>query len=146
MTDYTWNTLEDAVLAALTTQLGSWVKTLTTYQGNLLSDLKKEAWRLPAVLVMLRQSRGDQVTTGSFDLRLDFTVLVVARQLRGEAAGRRDEGGVYEILEGVRQALWNQDLGLEVLPFFLVQEEPLLTTREFTVYAAHYRTVAVRDL
>jgi len=46
----------------------------------------------------------------------------------------------------VRQALWHQDLGLEILPFSLVLEEPLLTTREFTVYAAHYRTGAVRDL
>ncbi|OGR07277.1 MAG: hypothetical protein A3K23_03775 [Desulfobacca sp. RBG_16_58_9] len=146
MTDYTWTTLEDAVLAALKAQLGARVKTLETYQGDLLADLKREAWRLPAVLVMLRQSRAEAVTASSYDVHLDFTVLAAARQLRGETAGRRQEGGVYDLLEGVRQALWHQDLGLEILPFSLVLEEPLLTTREFTVYAAHYRTGAVRDL
>ena len=145
MTDYTWNFLEDAVLAALKAQLGSRVKTLTTYQGDYLADLKRQAWRLPAVLVLLRQSRADQVTTRSYEVQLDFTVVVAARKLRSEAAGRRGEGGVYEILEGVRQALWHQDLGLAILPFSPVKEEPWLNTREFMVYAAHYRTGAVRD-
>jgi phage gp37-like protein len=146
MTDYTWNTLEDAVLAALKAQLGSRVKTLTTYQGDYLADLKRQAWRLPAVLVLLRQSRADQVTARSYEVQLDFTVVVAARQLRGEAAGRRGEGGVYEILEGVRQALWHQDLGLEILPMSPVKEEPLLSTRDFMVYAAHYSTATMRDL
>jgi phage gp37-like protein len=145
MTDYTWNTLEDAVLAALQAQLGPRVKTLQSYQGDWQADLKEQAWRLPAVLVMLRQSRADQVTAGSYDVQVDFTIIVAARQLRGEAAGRRDAGGVYEILEGVRQALWHQDLDLTILPFSPVKEEPWLNTREFMVYAAHYRTGAVRD-
>ena len=146
MTDYTWNSLEDAVLAALKARLGSRVKTLETYQGDYLADLQRQAWRLPAVLVLLRQSRADQVTARSYEVQLDFTVVVAARQLRGEAAGRRGGGGVYEILEGVRQALWHQDLGLDILPFSPVKEEPWLTTGEFIVYAAHYHTRALRDL
>ncbi len=146
MTDYDWNTLEDAVLAALNARLGDRVKTLKTYQGDYRSDLKRQGWRLPAVLVMLRQSRAEQVAAGSFDVELDFTILAAARELRGEDAGRRAAGGVYEILAGVRQALWHQDLDLEILPFSLVREEPLLNTREFIVYAAHYRTGAVRDV
>ncbi len=40
----------------------------------------------------------------------------------------------------------HQDLDLEILPFSLVREEPMLNTPEFIVYAAHYRTGAVRDL
>jgi len=79
MTDYTWTTLEDAVLAALKAQLGARVKTLETYQGDLLADLKREARRLPAVLVMLRQSRAEAVTASSYDVHLDFTVLAAAR-------------------------------------------------------------------
>jgi phage gp37-like protein len=146
MTDQSWNILEDAILDALRARLGPGVKTLETYQGDWLANLRKESRRLPAVLVMLRQSRGDQVTARSYDVLLDFTVLVAARQLRGEAAGRRQEGGVYSLLDLVRQALWHQDLGLDILPFSLVQEEPLLNTGEFIVYAAHYRTGTVCDL
>jgi phage gp37-like protein len=146
MTDYSWIILEDAVLAALTAQLGSQVKTLTTYQGDYLADLKTQAWRLPAVLVLLRESRTTQVAARSYEVTLDFTVVVAARQLRSEAAGRRGEGGVYEILEGVRQALWHQDLGLEILPLSPLKEEPLLSTKDFMVYAAQYRTGVMRYL
>ncbi len=145
MADYSWTEVEDAVLAALKAEVGSQVKTLDTYQGDWLEDLRQEGWRLPAVLVMLRQSRGELVANRSYDLTLDFTVLVAVRQLRGEAQARRQEGGAYQILEGVRRALWHQDLGLELLPFALVGEEALLNTQEFAVYAALYRTMAVID-
>jgi phage gp37-like protein len=145
MADYSWTVVEDAVLAALKAEVGSQVKTLDTYQGDWLEDLRQEGWRLPAVLVMLRQSRGELVANRSYDLTLDFTVLVAVRQLRGEAQARRQEGGAYQILEGVRRALWHQDLGLELLPFALMGEEALLNTQEFAVYAALYRTMAVID-
>jgi phage gp37-like protein len=140
-----WNTLEDTVVAALEDRLGSEVKTVRSYQGNWRTDLRQETWRLPAALVMLTGSRSEQVGIASFDLTLDLQVLVVVRHLRGEEAGRRETGGAYDLLAGVREALWHQDLGLGLTPFALVREEPLLTDGEFTVYAAHYRTTAVQD-
>jgi phage gp37-like protein len=145
MADLNWTALEDAVLAALESQLGQAVPTLATYQGDWQEDLRRQAWRLPAVLVMLAQSRAAQVGHRSYELTLDFTFLVVCRALRGEAEGRRQEGGAYQILAGIRQALWHQDLGLGLLPFSLVREEPWLNAPEFTVYAAHYRTGALQD-
>lgn len=145
MANYSWATLEDAVVAALRTELSPQVPTLETYQGNWPVDLQRETWRFPAVLVMLRQTRGAQVALRSYEMTLEFTILVIARQLRGEAARRRAEGGVYQILEGVRKALWYQDLGLELSPFDLLKEEPLLNDQEFSVYAAHYGTGLVQD-
>ena len=145
MADCSWIRLEDAVLTALEAQLGAQVKTLQSYQGDWQSGLQRESWRLPAVLVGLRQARGERVSTRSYDLTLDFTLLAIVRNLRRDTAVK-PQNGSQQILAGIRQALWHQDLGLEILPFSLVLEEPLLTTREFTVYAAHYRTAAVRDL
>ncbi|MCJ7818803.1 MAG: DUF1834 family protein [Syntrophales bacterium] len=116
------------------------------YQGDWQADLHREDWRFPAVLVQLRQSRGEQVTIGSYDLNLEFTILVLVRHLRGEAAGRREADGVYQVLAGVRKALWHQDLGLELQPLNLIREEPLLSDQEFSVYAAHYGTALVQDL
>jgi phage gp37-like protein len=140
-----WTTVEDAVLTALSAELEPQVKTLASYQGDWLTDLNREEWRLPAVLVQLRHSRGEQVTLGSYDLTLEFTILVVVRHLRGEAAGRREADGVYQVLAGVRKALWHQDLGLELQPLHLIREEPLLSNLEFSVYAAHYGTALVQD-
>lgn len=145
MSGVSWTMVEDAVVAALQARLGEQVMTILSYQGNWRTDLRQETWRLPATLVMLTGSHADQVGVSSFDLTLDFQILLVVRSLRGEEAGRREAGGAYDLLLGVQDALWQQDLGLDLLPFALVREEPLLTDGEFTVYAAHYRTAAVQD-
>ncbi len=138
-----WTMVEDAVVEALKKELEAQVNTLATYQGDWLADLHREYWRFPAVLVQFRQSRGEQVTLSSYDLSLEFTVLVV---VRGHNAKRREASGVYQILAGVRKALWHQDLGLELQPLNLIREEPLLSNQEFAVYAAHYGTALVQDL
>ncbi len=143
MTDLDWTALEEAVLSALQTQLAYQVSDLESYQGDWRRDLTQESWRLPAVLVMLSGTRAAAAGTRTYDLTVDLTLLVVVRQLQGEAAGRRQTGGAYQLLAGIRQALWHQDLGLEILPLALVREEPLLNNREYTVYAARYRTGAV---
>jgi phage gp37-like protein len=143
MGNYTWTILEDAVLEALEARLSSQVKTVKSFQGEWLTDLEREGWRLPAVLVRLRQSRGEQVSVRSYDLTLDLTLLAIVRQIQG--ALRRREGGIHQILEGIRQALWHQDLGLDVVPFNLVREEPLSNSGEYSVYEAVYRTHLVQD-
>jgi phage gp37-like protein len=137
--------LEDAIIDTLKSALGEQVETLESFQGDWRASLRAKPWRFPAVLVMLGQSRGEQVTLRSGDLSLDFMVLVMVRALRGEAEGRRRPGGAYELLEDVRLALWQQDLGLEILPCELLREEPLLNDQEFSVYGASYRTALVAE-
>jgi len=145
MSGISWTTVEDAVVAALQTRLGTQAGTIRSYQGDWKTDLGQASWRPPAVLVVLTGSRSDQVGLSSFDLTLDLQILVVVRHLRGEEAGRREPGGAYDLLLGVQEALWQQDLGLDLAPFTLVKETPLLADREFTVYAADYRTTAILD-
>ena len=145
MADLSWSAVEEAILRALQAELGSLVQTVASHQGNWLSDLQSQAWRLPAVLVRWRQSREEQVAMCSADLTLDFAILIAVRPLRGEAEARRQEGGIYQILEGVRRALWRQDLGLEITPFSLEKEEHWLTTKELAVYGAEYQTSLVKD-
>ena len=143
MSNDLWTTVQEAVLTALEQELTGQVKTLVAYQGDWLHDLTQEYWRFPAVLVQLRQSQGEQVTLGSYDLTWEFSIFVVAR---GGSPKHRAANGIYQILAGVRAALWNQDLGLDVQPCNLIKEEPLLNNQEFSVYAAHYGTAMVQDL
>lgn len=146
MATYDLKTIEDAVLAALQARLGEMSGTLTTYQGDWRADLGRQTWRFPAVLVMLEQSRGEQVGLRSCDLTLDFTVLVAVRNLRGDPEARRGEAGAYPLLLEIREALWFQDLGLALQPLSLLKEEPIRNDQEFSVYAARYRTALVQDL
>lgn len=145
MADLTWSAVEEAIIKALQAELGDLVQTVATFQGKWLEDLQQQAWRLPAALVMLRQTRGEQAAMRSSDLILDFTVLIAVRPLRGEAEARLEEGGLYRIMEGVRRALWQRDLGLEIAPFSLEREEPWLITRELAVYGAEYRTCLIKN-
>src|SRR4030042_2970684 len=102
MADLTWSVVEEALLAALEAELGDRVQTVASYQGKWLEDLQSRAWRLPAVLGMLGRSRGEQGSMRSWDLILDFIVLVALRPLRGEASTRLQEGGISRIWEGGR--------------------------------------------
>ncbi len=145
MGSFSWTAVEDAVLKALQARLGDKVKTLKTYRGGWREDLRREGWRLPAVLAAVEEGRAQQVGLSSYDLTLLVKILVIVRQLRGEAAGRREPGGIYEILGDIRQALWHQDLGLDMLPLALVNEEHLFSSQEQLVYAASYRTGWVQD-
>ena len=145
MSSYSMTAVEDAILAALQVEMGSQLQTLETYQGDWRADLERRTWRLPAALVTLVRQQGEQVAWGSYDLILDVAVLVLVRQLRGEGEGRRGDGGVYELLESVRRALWHQDLGLELQPLALLKEEALLSTPELVVYGAYYRTGTWQD-
>ncbi|MDD3582336.1 MAG: DUF1834 family protein [Desulfobacca sp.] len=143
MTNYTTKDIEDAILVALAGRLGSYVKTIESYQGQLEADLEKFPWRLPASLVMLRETRVEKATTHTYDLNLTFTVIVADRNLRGNREGRLSNVGIYRMLEDVRGALWDQDLGLEINPLTLVKEEALLNNRQMAVFAADYQTQMV---
>ncbi len=145
MSSIAWTMVEDAVLAALQSQLADTVGTLKTYQGNWREDLKQEGWRLPAVLVSLEESRVEQVGLSSYDLTLEIGIVAIFRQLRGEAQARREAGGIYDTLAAIRQALWHQDLGLNILPLALVKEEALFSSREHAVYGARFRTGLIQD-
>jgi phage gp37-like protein len=144
MAGLTIKELEDGVLAALTVQLGDDVKSVRSFQGDWLEELRQGGMRLPAVLVMLKGSKAEQVGATSYDLTVEFQVLAMGRGLRGEAS-RREESGIYDLLAGIREALWHQDLGLMILPLALVKEEPLLNDQEYCVHGAQYRTVLVQD-
>jgi len=145
MAGLTIKEVEDGVLAALTAQLGDEAKSVRSFQGNWQEELRQGGMRLPAVLVMLKGSKAEQVGVASYDLTIEFQVLAMGRAFRGEAS-RRDEGGIYALMAGIREALWHQDLGLMILPLALVKEEPLLNNQEFCVQAAQYRTALVQDL
>lgn len=145
MTDYTIKDLEDAILAALANQMGSYVKTIESYQGQLEADLGEFAWRLPATLVMLRATNAGKAAAHSYDLNLIFTIIVADRNLRGNVESRGGSTGAYQMLEDLRWALWDKDLGLEINPFVLLKEEALINNRQLAAFAADYQTQVVKN-
>lgn len=139
MPGYSLSEIEEAVVAALSPALGERVKTLRPYQGDWREDLKQATWRLPAVLVRLGGTRAAAVGPGAYEVSLELTVLVLNRELR-PPEGRLGPDGTYALGSLIRQALWHQDLGRELLPLALVEERTLMGPPEYEVHALTFRT------
>ncbi len=140
MAGYTIQEIETAIIDRLINRMGAYVKTIVSYQGNLPGDLTSRGWRLPLSLVRLASTRAIKTAAHVYDLEMIFTILVADRNWRGNEEARRGEGGVYQMLEDVRIALWDQDLNLNIDPLGLVREEAVMNDREFSVFEADYRT------
>lgn len=139
MPGYSLSAIEEAVVAALSPVLEGQVKTLRAYRGDWREDLKQETWRLPAVLVRLGGTRALPVGWGAYEVSLELTVLVLTRQLRAPE-GRRGAAGTHALSASIREALWHQDLGRELLPLALVEERPLISPSEYEVQSLTFRT------
>jgi phage gp37-like protein len=134
--------LEDALIDRIKAQL-SYLKTVESYGGQLEGDLRQLAVRFPAVFVMLGAVRHDaelDAFGGTYGAECIFDLAVCCRNLRGEAAGRRESQGAYQILDGLRQALAGQTLGLAgAQPVEPDKEEALVIERDLVIYRAAYR-------
>lgn len=140
MAGYSLTEIENAIITSLEARMGSYVKTIASYQGSLPEDLASRGWRLPLGLVRLAGTRAALTAAHSYEVELTFAILVAARNLRGNEEARQGEEGVYRMLDDLRAALWDQDLGLEIEPFRLLGEEAERNDREMAAFEARYAT------
>ena len=71
-----------------------------------------------------------------------FHLVVAARNLSGNAAAERGDGsttGIYELLNGIRQALFESTLGLTVQPMLFQSEKPLARTQRLSTYTQEWK-------
>ena len=92
MTDLDWTALEDAVLAALQAQLGTQVVNPGNLPGGLAGRPANGGLAAARGADDAGGTRAAAAALRSYDLTLDFTMLVVVRQFRGQAAGRPPGG------------------------------------------------------
>lgn len=71
-----------------------------------------------------------------------FRLVVAARNLGDHGAAERGDGsttGIYELLGGIRQALFESTLGLTVQPMLFQSEKPLTRTQRLSTYAQEWK-------
>ena len=132
--------IEDLLLARIRAEL-PYVATVTSYQGQIdeksLED-GKVLIRTPAILALLKKTTGQSFTYGTVEETYEFTLVVAHRNLRGQEAARREEQGVYQILQDLRWGLWGYQLAPELQPLDFVQEDAFFVTRDWAIYFATY--------
>lgn len=133
--------IEDEIVAALqASTLSETCKKIDSYSGQ-IDDLIKEVASmiigLPAVYVLYFGSRFSEVANRSFDDEMIFTVVSIAKSLRGRAELRT---GIYEMLEVEKTTLINNNLGLNIEPLHPQTIEPAMITNQFSVFSFDLKT------
>jgi len=154
---YTVKQIEDALIAALAPlKVGyvaeegdpavyATVREVRPYQGQLdsVAALQAVVDVLPAIFLLY--VRSDYAEHGSRKIeKMRFALFVCDQSLRVEADEARRGGagnpGVYAILNGVRDLLYEKRLSLDIYPLTLVKEEAEVFVEGLSVYSAEYET------
>ncbi|GJQ23575.1 hypothetical protein BIY37_04785 [Candidatus Brocadia sapporoensis] len=134
--------IEDSIVVYLQSfaPLSSVCKTISSYHGeidDLVSQASQLIIRLPAIYVLYGGSNFDETANRSYDEEASFTVIVIAKDLRGNDKLR---AAIYPILEDVKTRLTDNDLGMDIEPLHPVRIEPTLITRAFSIYSFDIQT------
>lgn len=130
--------IEDLLIASI--NAGLILRACKTYSGELEGDITQLVLRTPAVLMAYARSDYNAEVSGySQDVLVhQWDLLVVCRNLRGDDAARRESGGIYDILSGLKNTLLGVTLADDLMPIEFRGEEAHFITKEVAVYAASY--------
>jgi len=149
--------IETAIVDRLRLGLGSMVRSVSSYGGELDDDLGVIAAALPAAWVTfggVTNSRRTSTSRQKFRCEGKFVVMVGDRNGRGEQASRQggvqaSEVGTYPLLYAVRRLLASQDLGLPIEAFTPARVRTLFNTKvarqALSVFAAEFDTVWIES-
>lgn len=145
--------IEDAIIRRIKEAKLPYLRTLTTYGGELDGESSRCVRAFPAIWVAFQGAEKPKVVSTSkqvYHVSASFVVLVAARNLRNEAATRKGDGlraGTYQMLEDVRALLFCQDFsewGLRIDPLELGRVRSLfngqLQDQGVSVYAQEWHT------
>ena len=138
---YSIGQIEDAIVARLKAQL-TYLKTCDSLNEDLLGEIETLTIRPPAAYVIYNSGRYEH-RTGVQDRFMEFLVILMAKNLRGDRAARHGTGpekGVYEMLDDARKALTDQSCGLDIDPLLPGDEELIGGTKEMAAYGIRFKT------
>ncbi|WAC06582.1 MAG: Gp37 family protein [Thermodesulfobacteriota bacterium] len=134
--------IENAIINELNTQL-TYLQTCKSLGEALTHDAADLAVQVPAAYVVYEGGRYDHVMSGTQDRWMNFAVIVVAKNLRGEEEARRGQGttkGAYDLLDDARATLSNNAVGLTIDPLLPVDETAIENTEKSAAYAIRFAT------
>lgn len=133
--------IEDAIVNALkASPLAAIVKTIDSYHGEIdtiIEQVKQLTIPLPAVYVLYAGSDFPETANLSFDDNLTFTVVSIAKDLRGKEKLR---AAIYPILDTLKETLIGNNLNLNIEPLKPKRIEATLVTRLFSIYSFDIET------
>jgi len=139
---YKINEIEDAIVSRLKTQI-PYLLTCNSLGDIIMSQAQERTLNYPAVYVVYKKGTYDHQIAGVQDKEMDFTVVAMAKNYRGEKEarhGKLTEKGAYNIMDDVRAALTNHAVGLDIDPLFPMDESELDGGESVATYGVVFRT------
>ena len=138
---YMISEIEDKIITALQgSGLVDICKTISSYHGE-IDDIVAEVMQLkismPAALVLYGGSRFDETANRSFDDEMQFSIVFIAKDLRGR---ENLKTGIYAMLEAAKATLVDNDLGLNIEPLHPISIEAAMITKLFSIYVFDIKT------
>lgn len=138
---YTIEQVEDAILSALIGAAGLNIcKTIDTYHGEidaLTAQVGQLTVLLPAVYILFAGSTYIESANRSFDEEQVFTIVIIAKDLRGKDKLR---AAIYPLIEIIKNTLINNNLNMNIEPLHPVRIEATMITKLFSVYSFDIKT------
>jgi phage gp37-like protein len=124
--------------------LNSLCRVIDSY-GGAVDDIIDEASKgslitaqLPAIYVLyIGSTFPEMLTTSSYDDNQTYTLVTIAKDLRGRKKMRE---GISPLLELEKEVLIHNDLGLQIEPLFPVSIAPIFLTKTVFMYGFDVRT------
>jgi len=131
--------IEDKIITELQTEI-TYVKTCETYAGQLAEDLSKLAINFPALYVVYDGSTIDWLDNLNYNEQVGFSVLICAKDARGNASLRKGDNGCYEMVQDVLDALTGETFGLDIEKLKPVSVALIFITKTVAVYGIKFQT------
>jgi phage gp37-like protein len=137
---YTIETIQDAIVKALSdADIEKICRKIEPYSG-VVDDIIEEAGKgkglliaqVPAIYVLYGGSNfPEMLTTSSYDDRQTYTIVTIAKDLSGRAAGR---AAILPLLEFAKTVLTHNNLGLQIQPLFPISIAPIWLSKVVSIY------------
>ena len=141
---YTITEIEDAIITTLkASEMGAYCKKIDSYQiegSDLEEQIRLFSGQLPSLLIVYSGGEFNHFLSGIQDKSITFSILVCAQSLRGKGEPRRGLAGAYQMLDDLRKALTNNNLGLNIDPLLPVREAAEINTKMFSAYSMEFKT------
>ena len=138
---YAIEDIEDAIVKALAeSDLAETCSTIDHYSGSiddLVEEMKRKPAQKPAVFVLYTGSRFSQPANRSYDDEQTYSVIAIVRDHRGADARR---SGIYAVLEIIKAALIDNDLGMDIEPLDPLGIELVEIAERVSIYAFSCKT------
>lgn len=133
--------IEDAIVNALkASPLAAIAKTIDSYHGEIdtiIDQVKQLTMPMPAVYVLYAGSVFTEPANRSYDDEQTFTIIFIAKDLRGNEKLR---AAIYPMIEAGKTALIDNNLNLNIEPLHPLRVEATFVTRAFSIYSFDIKT------